>query len=144
MYRHGLRATEASQLRWNDVDIKAGRMHINRLKKGNPSTHPIYGDELKALRQLEKNRKSSFVFESERGTHITDSGIRQIIVQLGNLAGFDFPLHPHMLRHSCGYYLANKGCDTRLIQDWLGHKNINCTVIYTRLSPNRFEGIFDD
>lgn len=144
MFRHGLRAGEAASLRWSDVDLKAGRIHVRRLKGGNASVHPIYGDELRSLRQLERQRKTSFVFESERGSHLSPSGIHQIIASLGSRSNFDFPIHAHMLRHSCGYYLANKGMDTRLIQDWLGHKNISCTVVYTRLAPNRFEGIFDE
>ncbi len=144
MYRHGLRVSEASELRWKDVDLKGGKMHINRLKNGVSGVHYIYGEELRALRQLEKVRKCSHVFESRVGGQLTDSGIRQLMTQLGKDAGFDFPLHPHMLRHSCGYYLANRGYDTRLIQDWLGHKSIACTVIYTQLSPQRFEGIFEE
>lgn len=146
-FRHGLRVSEASNLRWRDVDLNNARMIVTRLKNGNTGTHYIYGSELKTLNKLYKVRKSPYVFESDRGIKITDSGIRQLIAKLGEDASFDFPIHPHMLRHSCGYYLANKGLDTRLIQEWLGQVNIANTVIYTRLSPNRFksmQGIFDE
>ena len=146
MFMHGLRVSEASNLRWRDVDLKDGRIHINRLKNGNSGTHYIYGEELRALRALKKLKDDfpTFVFSSERGGRLTASGIQQLMATLGKSANFDFPLHPHMLRHSCGYYLANQGLDTRLIQDWLGHKSISCTVLYTQLSPRRFEGIFKD
>ena len=143
-YIHGLRVSEASGLRWRDVDLQGGRIHIQRLKGSNSGTHPARSDELRALRKLEKVKQSPYVFESIRGGQLTVSGIRQLVAQLGRDAGFDFPLHPHQLRHSCGYYLANRGFDTRFIQEWLGHKSIACTVIYTQLSPNRFEGIFEE
>ncbi len=142
-YRHGLRATEAAELKWHQIDFTKAVIHVKRLKDGNNTVHPIYGDELRSLRQLERERKSAYVFASDRADHITGSGFRQIIAALGRKAGIDFPVHPHMLRHSCGYYLANKGYDTRLIQDWLGHVNIACTVGYTRLSHTRFEGVFE-
>lgn len=144
MFRHGLRAGEAGLLRWDDVDLKLGKIHVKRLKNGNPSIHPIYGLELRLLKQLEKSKKSIYLFESERGGHLTGAGIKQVFYQLGNLANFNFLLHPHMMRHSCGYYLANKGYDTRMIQDWLGHRNIECTVIYTKLASNKFDGVFED
>ncbi len=144
MYRHGLRVSEASNLRWKDVDLKGGKIHINRLKNGVCGVHYIYGEELRSLRLLAKAKKSVYVFESRLGGQLTDSGIRQLMAGLGKAAGFDFPLHPHQLRHSCGYYLANRGYDTRLVQDWLGHRSIACTVIYTQLSSKRFEGIFEE
>lgn len=143
-YRHGLRVSEASGLRWRDVDLRGNRIHIHRLKGSISGVHPIYDEEIRALKRLQRDGKPTFVFESERGTNLSPSGIRQLVAGLGRDAGFDFLLHPHMLRHSCGYYLANRGWDTRTIQEWLGHKSIACTVLYTQLSPHRFEGIFEE
>ncbi len=143
-YRHGLRVSEASGLRWRDVDLKGNRIHIHRLKGSVSGIHPIYDEEIRALKRLQRDGKPTFVFESERGGQLSVSGIRQLVAGLGVAAGFDFPLHPHMLRHSCGYRLANEGRDTRRIQEWLGHKSIACTVIYTQLSPQKFEGFFED
>jgi integrase len=145
MYRHGLRVSEAISLRWSDIDWETATIYIRRMKRGNPATHPIYPDELRSLRSFKKQAKDKtpWIFMSERGSPITDDTVRIIISRAGEIAGFDFPLHPHMLRHSCGYALAAKGTDTRRIQDYLGHKNINHTVLYTKLAPNRFDGLWD-
>lgn len=145
MFRHGLRVSEAIALRWSDIDWETATIYIRRMKRGNPATHPIYPDELRSLRSF-KNQvkdKTPWIFMSERGAPITDDTVRIIISRAGEIAGFDFPLHPHMLRHSCGYALAAKGTDTRRIQDYLGHNNINHTVKYTQLSPNKFDGLWD-
>ncbi|WP_138506738.1 tyrosine-type recombinase/integrase [Nostoc sp. PA-18-2419] len=145
MFRHGLRVSEAIALRWSDIDWEAATIYIRRMKRGNPSTHPIYPDELRMLRSFKKQTKDKtpWIFMSERGAPITDDTVRIIISRAGEIAEFDFPLHPHMLRHSCGYALAAKGTDTRRIQDYLGHNNINHTVKYTQLSPNKFDGLWD-
>jgi site-specific recombinase XerD len=145
MYRHGLRVSEAISLRWSDIDWETATIYVRRMKRGNPSTQPIYPDEFKLLRSF-KNKakdKTPWIFMSERGAPIADDTVRVIISRAGEIAEFDFPLHPHMLRHSCGYALAAKGTDTRRIQDYLGHNNINHTVKYTQLSPNKFDGLWD-
>lgn len=145
MYRHALRVTEAINLRWDQVDLKQGLIHINRLKKGNPSTHPLRGVELRALHQLRKKYPDSpFIFVSERGGPLTDSSVRKLVARAGKLAGLPFPVHPHMLRHAAGYYLASKGHDTRAIQAYLGHRNIMHTVKYTELAPGRFNDFWKD
>jgi integrase len=145
MFRHGLRVGEAITLRWSDIDWETASIYVRRMKRGNPSTHPIYPDEFKLLRSHKSKAKdkSPWIFISERGGPITDDTVRVIISRAGDIAGFDFPLHPHMLRHSCGYALAAKGTDTRRIQDYLGHNNINHTVKYTQLSPKKFDGLWD-
>ena len=145
MYRHGLRVSEAIALRWSDVDWDTAHIYIKRLKRGNPSNQQIDGKELRLLRSLKRDAKdkSPWMFMSERGTPLSDDAVRKIISRAGEIAGFDFPIHPHMLRHSCGYYLASRGYDTRLIQDYLGHKNIQHTVKYTQLAPGRFDGLWD-
>lgn len=135
-YRHGLRASELTDLRWDQIEFTSATLHVRRVKQGTPSTHPILGDELRALRRLqrEQGRKSPFVFTSERGTQFTTAGFARMIERVGVEAELGFEAHPHMLRHACGYALANKGHDTRALQSYLGHKNIQHTVRYTELS----------
>lgn len=145
MYRHGLRVSEAVAVRWDQVDLKAGLLHVNRLKNGVPSTHPLRGPELRALRQLRRDwPDSAYLFVSERGGPMTASNVRKLIARAGLEAKIPFPVHPHMLRHACGYKLANEGHDTRALQHYLGHKNIAHTVRYTELAPDRFKGFWRD
>ena len=137
-FRHGLRAAEIVDLRWDQVDLgRNACLHVRRVKNGLPSVHPLQGDEMRALRALK--RESTFVFVSERGTPFTRAGFAKMVARLGQEAKFKFGVHPHMLRHACGYALANRGHDTRALQAYLGHKNIQHTVRYTELSPTRFK-----
>jgi type 1 fimbriae regulatory protein FimB/type 1 fimbriae regulatory protein FimE len=137
-FRHGLRAAELVDLRWDQVDLgRNACLHVRRVKNGMASVHPLQGDEMRALRALK--RESSFVFVSERGTPFTRAGFAKMVARLGQEAKFKFGVHPHMLRHACGYALANRGHDTRALQAYLGHKNIQHTVRYTELSPTRFK-----
>jgi integrase len=140
-YRHGLRASELVDLRWDQIDFNTATLAVRRAKKGTPATHPIRGDEMRALRRLQREQdpKSAFVFTSERGAPFTTAGFARMIERAGEAAGFKFKAHPHMLRHACGFALANKGHDTRALQAYLGHKNIQHTVRYTELSPDRFK-----
>ncbi len=140
-YRHGLRASEVVDLRWAQVEFKTATLHVRRVKQGTPSTHPILGDELRALRRLQREQepRSSFVFTSERGAPFTTAGFARMVERAGTLAKLSFKAHPHMLRHACGYALANQGHDTRALQACLGHRNIQHTVRYTELSPTRFK-----
>lgn len=147
MFRHGLRVSEAITLRWNQVDFEEGILHVRRLKHGKPSTHPIPGIEMRALRDLRRRYPhTSFLFISDRGggSPLTDHAVRKLISRLGEDAGFDFPCHPHQLRHACGYYLADQGFDLRRIQDYLGHRNIHHTVRYTELAPGPFKEFWKD
>jgi type 1 fimbriae regulatory protein FimB/type 1 fimbriae regulatory protein FimE len=143
-YRHGLRAAELIDLRWDQVDFKTAILHVRRVKAGTPSTHPVLGDELRALRRLQREQepKSPFVFTSERGAPFTTAGFARIVERAGYEAKLPFKAHPHMLRHACGYTLANRGHDTRALQAYLGHKNIQHTVRYTELSPTRFKNFW--
>ena len=144
-YRHGLRVSELVSLRWEQVDFASSTIYINRLKQGVSSTHPLRGVELRALRQLQRKYPySSYLFVSERGTVMAAATARGIIERAGIEAGLPLSVHPHMLRHACGFYLASKGYDTRVIQAYLGHKQIQHTVRYTELSPKRFQGFWMD
>jgi integrase len=139
-YRHGLRAAEVCDLRWDQVDFSGAVLHVRRVENGTPSTHPIQGDELRALRRLHRECPTSpFVFVSERGSPFTTAGFARMIERAADGAGLELKAHPHMLRHACGYALANKGHDTRAIQGWLGHRSITSTAVYTALAPNRFK-----
>lgn len=144
-YRHALRVSELATLRWDSIDLNQGLMHVNRLKGGVASTHPISGVEIRDLRRLRREYdQSPFVFTTERKGPITSSTVRKIIARSGINAGFDFPIHPHMLRHATGFKLANDGQDTRSIQHYMGHRNIQHTVRYTELAPERFKGFWKD
>ena len=138
-YRHGLRASELVDLRWEQVDFRTASLHVRRVKQGSPSVHPVLGDELRALRRLQRDQepKSPFVFTSERGAPFTTAGFARMIERAGTEAKLGFKAHPHMLRHACGF--ANKGHDTRALQAYLGHRNIQHTVRYTELAPTRFK-----
>jgi site-specific recombinase XerD len=115
-------------------------LHVRRVKNGTQSTHPLLGDELRALRRLRQESVTSpFVFVSERGTPFTTAGFARMIERAAVGAGIELKAHPHMLRHACGYKLANDGTDTRSLQAYLGHRNIQHTVRYTELAPNRFK-----
>jgi type 1 fimbriae regulatory protein FimE len=145
LYRHGLRVAEAIALRWEAVELSAGLLHVRRVKRGQPSVHPLRGPELRALRQLRRHYpRTVYLFVSERGGPLASRSVRHIILRAGEAAGLPFSIHPQMLRHACGFYLANKGMDTRAIQQYLGHCNIQHTVRYTALSPQRFTQFWDD
>ena len=138
-FRYGLRTSELVDLRWEQVDLKGGR----RVKQGTPATHPLTGRELRALRRLDREATGSpFVFVSEHGAPFSTRGFQAMVERAAQAADFDMKIHPHMLRHACGYKLANDGVDTRTIQGYLGHKSIQHTVRYTELSPTRFKAYF--
>jgi type 1 fimbriae regulatory protein FimB/type 1 fimbriae regulatory protein FimE len=139
-YRHGLRASEVCDLQWHQVELSAGRLHVRRGKRGTPSVHPMQGDEIRALRRLQREQAPGpHVFASERGGPMTPKSFGNAFARLGKRASMPLFIHPHMLRHGCGYALANAGHDTRALQAWLGHKNIQHTVRYTELAPDRFK-----
>ena len=178
-YRHGLRASELCDLQWSQVDFNAGTLRVRRRKQGSPGTHPLQGDEIRALRRLQSGRfvflterdgpmtpkalhalfarigqraelpfpvhpQGRFVFLTERDGPMTPKPFHALFARIGQRAELPFPVHPHMLRHTCGYLLANKGHDTRSLQAYLGHKNIQHTVRYTEMAPDRFRGFWKD
>jgi len=137
--RHGLRVTEAVDLRWDQIDFSKGHLHVRRLKGGIHSIHPIQGDELRALRELrrEQEPESAFLFTTERGGPMTRSNVAKMIDGAGKRAGLPH-CHPHQLRHTCGHLLADAGHDTRRLQLWLGHSDIKHTARYSELSARPF------
>ena len=146
-YRHGLRASEICELTWDAIDLPAATIHITRKKHGQAATHQVRGDELRALRKLQKEQepKSAFVFTSERGgAPFSRDSFNWMVKRAGKKAKLPFQVHAHMIRHATGYKLANAGKDTRSIQGYLGHKDIRYTVRYTELSPTRFKNFWPD
>ena len=123
-FRHGLRASEICDLEWSQVEFgRSAALHVRRVKNGKPSVHPLRGDEIRALRELRRQFPDcGFVFATERNGPFTPDAVNRLIKRIGERAGFDFSIHAHMLRHGCGYALANAGHDTRAIPDWLGHR----------------------
>jgi len=149
MVRHGLRVSEACQLKLSDIDLEHRTIYVHRLKKGKPAVHPIYnGGELKSLHDWLKIRKTIVsphdnLFLSEQRSPLSRATVWLMMQKYAKAAGLDnLAIHPHMLRHSCGFDLANRGNDTRLIQGYLGHQNIQHTVKYTELAPNRFDKLY--
>jgi type 1 fimbriae regulatory protein FimB len=146
-FRHGLRVSELINIRMPDIDLDTGRLFVRRVKGSLSTSQPLEGDEIRALRAWLRQRinapccNSPLVFLSERGP-MTRQAFNYVCAEVGKRARLSTKVHPHMLRHSCGFALANKGCDTRLIQDYLGHRNIRHTQLYTRTAAVRFEGLW--
>ena len=144
-YRHALRVSELVALRWDQVDFTNKLLHVNRIKRGTPSLHPLQDEVIEALRAISEEQPSNpYIFISNRESHLSASTVRKIIARAGMIAGIPFRVHPHMLRHACGFYLANKGFDTRAIQHYMGHRNIQHTVRYTELTSERFKDFWTD
>lgn len=148
-HRHGLRVTELVELRRDQVDLAGGVLHVRRLKKGTPATHPLSAWETRALRQTLRELAARddggvYLFASERGGPLTRWAFAKMLSRAGRLAGLAFAVHPHMLRHGAGYKLANDGADTRSIQVFLGHRSIQCTTRYTEIAPERLKGLWKD
>ena len=143
MYRHGLRVSEAISLRISDLNLAQSRIWIERLKNGLSVEQPIAGDELRAIKRYLNSRTDDlpWLFISERGQPLARQSVNYIVRKASERSKLE-QVHPHTLRHSCGYYLANKGYDLRLIQDYLGHRDPKHTVHYTRVAGARFEGIW--
>lgn len=147
VFRHGLRVSEACGLKLSQVDTESRCLHVARLKQGLSTTHPLRTDELRTIKAWLKERAAmappgdSF-FVSERRTPLSRKTVWACVRRYGELANLPLPAHPHMLRHACGFALADQGADTRLIQDYLGHRNIQHTVRYTAANPARFEKLW--
>lgn len=147
MFRHGLRVSEACGLQLSQVDIESRVLHVARLKKGLSTTHPLRIEEIRVIKTWLVERKrlnpeANTFFVSERRTPLNRKTAWVAIRSYGEKAKLAVPAHPHMLRHACGFALADQGADTRLIQDYLGHRNIQHTVRYTATNPARFEKLW--
>lgn len=143
MFRHGLRVSEACGTRLSQIDLDGRVLHVARLKRGLSTTHPLRPDELRIIKTWLQKRKemaadSDALFLSERRKPLDRRTVWALLRNYGKMAGLELEVHPHMLRHACGFALADQGADTRLIQDYLGHRSIQHTVLYTAANPARF------
>jgi type 1 fimbriae regulatory protein FimB/type 1 fimbriae regulatory protein FimE len=148
LFSHGLRLTEALALRFHHLDLDRGILHLKRLKNGEDGDHRLRGVEIRVLRRMRRENRhpaGDYLFTSERGTPLSSRSVQLMIDHAAERAGLKhLNIHPHSLRHSCGYYLAERGADLRLIQSYLGHREVRHTTRYVQLSPRRFEGLWDD
>jgi type 1 fimbriae regulatory protein FimB len=145
MYRHGLRVSEAISLRRSDADLQQHRLTFERLKHGFSVPHPIDGETVRTLKRYlaaRGNDGAPWLFLSERRGKLTRQAINYLLIEIGRRAGLG-RVHPHVLRHACGYALADRGTDFRVMQDYLGHKNPRHTAHYSRTNPARFNRIWD-
>jgi integrase len=144
-FRHGLRAAEVCDLRWEQIDFATATLHVRRIKHGTPATHPLTGREMRALRKHQRAAsRSAFIFVSERGAPLSAPGFSRMVERAGRAAKLGIKVHAHMLRHACGYALANAGHDTRALQAYLGHRNIQNATRYTALAQDRFAKFWQD
>ena len=147
MFRHGLRDSEACGLVLEQVDVESRILHVARLKGGLSTTHPLRGDEIRAIKAwlVERTRMKApgrTFFLSEQRKPLHRSTVNLALRKYGEKARLPVAVHPHTLRHACGFALADQGADSRLIQDYLGHRNIQPTVRYTATNPARFEKLW--
>lgn len=146
LYYHGLRKKELCDLKWENVNLSCNppNIFIERAKNGRSGTHPLVSDERTLLESLKKmSVKDEYVIENPMGGKLSRESIDKFFQTINEKEILPFHLHPHMLRHGCGYYLANKDVSLRRIQDYLGHTNLSSTVIYTTLSSKKFVGLWD-
>jgi type 1 fimbriae regulatory protein FimB/type 1 fimbriae regulatory protein FimE len=145
LFRHGLRVAELVAMTWDEIHFDDGTLLVRRVKNGRESRHFLEGDEIRQLKQLQRESLASrFVFCSERDGPLSNRSVHHIVQKAGEVAKLPFSIHPHMLRHAKGFQLAQSGTDTRAIQGYLGHRDIKSTVIYTELDPSRFKGFGKD
>ncbi len=145
-FRHGLRALELVRLKWNQVDLTQRTLDVIRVKRGKRGTHDLTNEEVRMLKRLapEAEREGPlFRTERARAGPLSTNGFFKIVQRAGKACGVK-KLHPHMFRHGCGFYMVDRGVNLRVIQDWLGHRNIQMTVIYTELAPGRLRGAFPE
>ena len=128
------------------MHFASASLSVRRRKNGSDATHDLTGVEIRALRRLRREQEASeFVFTTERRGPFSPEGFARMLQRVAKAAGMaSLRVHPHALRHACGFKLANDGRPTRDIQAYLGHKNIQHTVRYTELAPGRFRGFWRD
>jgi type 1 fimbriae regulatory protein FimB len=150
MFRHGLRVSELCSIKLSDISVETKEFHVTRLKGCDGGPHELYNGESPAIRawlveraKMNPPADCDTLFISERRKPLSRCTVWLLIAQVAREAGLEhLEIHPHMLRHSCGYALVNKGTDIRIIQGYLGHRSISSTVRYTNLDRKRFAKLF--
>jgi type 1 fimbriae regulatory protein FimB len=150
MFRHGLRVSELCSIKLSDIDVKYKTFHVNRLKDCDSGPHELYNGESQAVKawlieraKMDPPQDCDTLFVSERRKPLSRITVWHMIGLVAKAAGLEhLSIHPHMLRHTTGYSLVNKGTDIRIIQGYLGHKAISSTVRYTKLDSRRFAKLF--
>lgn len=143
LFFHGLRKNELYELKWEAIDFRANSIFIKRCKQGKDSIHPLVKKEIPILKGLQESTKGKYVIDNPMGGKLSPTALNFFFKRINEKRIIEITVHPHMLRHACGYYLANKGMDTRAIQVYLGHSSIRSTEIYTEINPSRFESFFN-
>lgn len=145
LYHHAMRLGELIKLEWANIDFEGDLVMFDRLKGSKSAHHELRPTLRKLLLKLKRDSLSKYVFENSRGTKLTPSTVQKLIGKLGKQAELDIKVHPHMLRHSMGYFMINQpGANLRLIQNHLGHVEISHTVRYTDLDEQTTKGLFDN
>ena len=144
-YRHGLRVSELVALQWGQVDLEAGRLQVIRRKGSDDSVQPLSGTEIRALRKIRREQPAGLrhVFVSERGAPFTANGFFKTLSRAAASIGLG-DVHPHLLRHACGFKLVNDGIDTRTLAAYLGHRQLGNVTRYTKMNASRFDGFWQD
>ncbi|EAQ9103173.1 tyrosine-type recombinase/integrase [Salmonella enterica] len=149
-YEHGLRVSEIRHIMINDLDMGSKTIYIRRLKNGFSTIHPLQKKTHRLItawlsirpEYLGHDGDTGNLFLSQKGKPLSRQWIYRLTKMYSKKAGLTVNVHPHMFRHGCGYALADQGLDTRLIQDYLGHRNIHHTVRYTASNPGRFHQVW--
>jgi type 1 fimbriae regulatory protein FimB/type 1 fimbriae regulatory protein FimE len=142
-FHHGLRASEVCHLRWDHVYLDRQDVFITRCKGSKSGMHLLFPDDITALKKLGPER-TGYVFRSEAKADpgpVSESGFHKIVNRAGKAAGLGSKVHPHMLRHACGFWLRRQRHDVLDIQQWLGHVNIQNTQRYTAAGPDHWREI---
>ena len=130
MFRHAFRVSELCDLQWKHISFNEKKMFVKRSKNGISKHQAIEGEEYTRLKDLKAASSSEYVFSSERGGKLDRGAISKLLERLGKIAGIEMKVHPHMLRHGCGYFMAVQGLPLYTIQSHLGHRDASNTLIY--------------
>jgi len=140
-YRHGLRASEIGKLMLEDLDLKQHRLSVSRLKGSLSAVYPMQPDTVKHIRSYLNTRDDSlpYLFPSRRDNPINRRSLWRLMKSYGKKAGIPEKKREFkILKHSIATHMLDAGADIAFVRDWLGHKNIQNTMVYAQMTnPNR-------